>query len=191
MYYSLDTDGLDNVYMEKEVGQNGHINLGMGRMWDVAENAINLPYRFTMVPSTAVREGAAPSLYGWYPGSHLMQQRLVDVLRGAGVDNLQTFASEVRRQDTNEAVPGYVVENIVGRVACARMKESTKEQLIGHAYVFQNLIIDPKQIGDLLIFRLHQSPMVVLVHERIARAIEAGNFLGLTLEAVAETTNPA
>lgn len=191
MYYSLDTDGLDNVYMEKEVGQNGHINLGMGRMWDVTENAINLPYRFTMVPTTAVREGAAPRLYGWYPGSHVMQQRMVDVLRGAGVDNVQTFPAEVRRQDTNEEVPGYVVENIVGRVACARMKESTKDHLIGHAYVFHNLIIDPKNIGDLLMFRLHQSPMVVLVHEKVARAIEAANFLGLTLEPVAETPQPA
>ena len=189
MYYHLDTDGRDNVYMEKEARLNSHIELSMGKMWDVVEDEIDLPYRFTMIPTTDVREGEPPKLYAWYPGSDLMQERFVEVLRQAGVDNLQTFPTEVRREDTNEVVPGYVVVNIVGRVSCAKMEESDKDHVLGNAYYFHDLVIDPKQTGDLLMFRLHESPMVVLVHENVARAIEAGNFLGLTLEPLAEAVS--
>src|SRR5437016_13393522 len=115
MYYSLSTDGAENVYMEKETRLNAHIGLGMGQLWDIEKDGIKLPYRFTM----SVDEGETPNLYGWYPGSHLMQERLVQVLRSAGADNLQTFPAEILREGTNERVSGYVVVNIVGRVSCA------------------------------------------------------------------------
>ena len=35
-------------------------------------------------------------------------------------------------------------------------------------------------------FRVAESPMIVLVHEKVAKAIEAVKFLGLTLERVSE-----
>jgi len=182
MYYSLGVDGDENVYMEKKPGLNGHVELAMGRSWDVEKDAIELPYRFTMT----VDEDAEPVLYGWYPGSDLMQERLVEVLRSVGVDNLQTSPAEILREDTQEEVQGYVALNIVGRVSCADLKSSRTSPL-ANVYYFHNLVIDPKRTQGLLMFRVDESPMIVLVHEKVAKAIQAGNFLGLTLEPVSET----
>lgn len=182
MYYSLDTDGQENTYMKKERGLNSHINLGMGRMWDIDADTITLPYRYTM----SVVEGEEPQLYAWYPGSHLMQKKLVNVMLSSGVDNLQTFPAEIQQEDTGEAVPGYVVVNIVGRVPCADMARSEHEPLADVHY-FHNLTINPSLTRGLLMFRVHESPMIILIHEKVVRAIEGDGFLGLNLEPVPET----
>lgn len=168
--------------MAKERGLNSHVELAMGTLWDVQKDDIDLPYRYTM----RVVSGQTPRLYGWYPGSDLMQQRLVDTLQQNGVDNLQLFPTQIHRQDTNEEVHGYVTVNIVGRIACAVMRES-KTSPLADVHYFHELTIDPRKTHDLPMFRLHESPMLVLVHERIAKAIEAGGFEGLTLQAVRET----
>ena len=168
--------------MAKERGLNSHVELAMGRLWDVQTDDIDLPYRYTM----RVVSGQTPRLYGWYPGSDLMQQRLVDTLQHSGVDNLQLFPAQIRRQDTNEEVDGYVTVNIVGRLACAAMSES-KTSPLADVHYFHELTIDPRKTHDLLMFRLQESPMLVLVHERIAKAIEVGGFEGLTLQPVRET----
>jgi hypothetical protein len=184
MYYVLGTDGRDNVHMAKEEGLNYHVELAMGIPWDVKNDAIKLPYRYRM----AVVAGQTPRLYGWYPGSDLMQQELVDVLQSSGVDNLQLFQTEIRREDTNEEVPGYITVNIVGRIACAAMSKSKTSPLADVSY-FHDLTINPRKTRGQLMFRLHESPMLVLVHESVAKAIESKNFLGLTLQPVAESTS--
>lgn len=181
MYYHLSTDGNDTVYMGKKPGCNSHIALAMGRAWDVVKDEIDLPYHFEM----SVAEGQTPQLYGWYPGSDLMQQRLVDVLHSAGVDNLQTFPAEIRQKDTGEEVLGYTVVNIVGRVPCAVLDQSNTSPL-ADVYYFHDLTIDPSRTQGMLMFRLDESPMIVLVHEKIAEAIKNGGFLGVTLEEVKE-----
>jgi hypothetical protein len=179
----LDTDGRDNVYMAKEVGLNSHINLAMGIPWDVAGDEVDLPYRYSM----SVVEGQEPRLYGWYPGSHLMHQRLVDVLHTAGVNNLQLFPAEVVREGTSESVPGYVTVNVVGRVSCAVMSKSTTTPLADVHY-FHDLVIDAAKAKGLLMFRLDESPMLVLVHEQVANAVARERFAGLTLTQVAEAS---
>ncbi len=183
MYYRLDTDGDENVHMKKQPGLNSHIELGMGILWDVKEHDIQLPYLYTM----NVVENQAPRLYGWYPGSDLMQDRLVKILNDAGVDNLQIFPAEVRRADTGEEVLGYVTANIVGRVSCANIEQSDVSPLADVHY-FHDLVIDPSRTQGLLMFRVHESPMIVLVHERVANAIQAAEVVGVTLESVSEST---
>jgi hypothetical protein len=184
MYYILDTDGLDNIYMQKETGLNSHIGLAMGKLWDVQKDEIDLPYRYTM----SVDAEEEPRFYGWYPGSSLMQERLVETLRSAGVDNLQTFPAEIRHEDTNEVVQGYVAVNIIGRVSCANLSQSKAEPLIGESKYIEKLVIDPAKARGALMFRLHESSMIVLVHEQVVQVIKAGGFLGLTLEPIAEAS---
>jgi hypothetical protein len=183
VYYRLHTDGDENVYMKKQRGLNSHVELGMGIMWDVKKDDIELPYRYIMT----VVENETPRLYGWYPGSDLMQERLVKILSDAGVDNLQVFPAEIRHADTNENVPGYVTVNIVGRVSCANMAHSDASPL-ANVYYFHDLVIDPSRTRGLLMFRVHESPMIVLVHEQVAKAIQAADVYGLTLEPLSEST---
>jgi hypothetical protein len=184
MYYVLDTDGRENVLMTKEQGLNSHVELGMGISWDVNNDGITLPYRYQMTVAT----GQTPRLYGWYPGSDLMQQELVDTLQSVGVDNLQLFPTEIRRADSDEEILGYVTLNIIGRIACAAMTQSTSSPIADVSY-FHHLVINPKKIQGQLMFRVHESPMIVLVHESIAAEIEKRKFIGVTLKKVAEAVD--
>jgi hypothetical protein len=169
--------------MREQPGINSHVELGMGIFWDVKENDIELPFRYTMT----VVENEKPKFYGWYPGSDLMQERLVKILNDAGVDNLQIFSADIRHADTGEKVRGYVTVNIVGRVSCANIAQSDASPL-ANVYYFHDLVIDPSRTRGLLMFRVHESPMIVLVHEQVAKAIEAADVSGLTLEPISEST---
>jgi hypothetical protein len=185
MYYLLETDSRDNVYMEEEAGRNSHISLSRGKLWDIEADKIELPYRYTM----KVVEGQTPIFYGWYPGSYLMQQKMADVLLATGVDNLQLFPTEIVRDGTGEAVPGYVAFNIVGRIACAA-QEKSKSMPIANLQYFNELTIYPSKTGGQLMFRLKESPMLVLIHETVAKAIDSQNFPGVVLLAIAEAEEP-
>ncbi len=178
-------DPAANVYMRKQTGLNSHANLMIGRRYDVIENEIELPYRYVMT----VSEGQAPLFYGYYSGAFLIQLRLAQVLHSAGVDNLQLFPADIRREDTGEEISGYTTFNIVGRIACAVLKKS-KSMPVATSKYFTDLTIDPTKTSGQLMFRLHESPMVVLVHETVAKAIETENFLGVVLKPVKEASEP-
>ena len=183
MYFSLNMDPTANVYMRKETGLNSHVNLIGGRRYDVVENEIELPYRYVMTVSS----GQSPVMYGYYTGAFLMQVRMAQVLQSAGVDNLQLFPAQIRREDTGEEISGYTTYNVVGRVACAVSKKSTSMPIANSKY-FTDLTIDPAKTGGQLMFRLHESPLVVLLHESVANAVKAGNFQGVVLKPVKESS---
>lgn len=171
----MTTDGEENTYMEKETCLNSHIALFMGRLWDKTKDNISLPYRYTM----SVDDEECPNLYGWYPGPSLMQRELVELLESLGVDNLQTFPTDIRHEGTGEPVPGYVVVNIIGRISCGVSPSKDRD--------FNKSKIDNAKTRGALMFRLDESPAVILVHENIANAVCAAGFVGLTFEAVDES----
>jgi hypothetical protein len=185
MHFLLDTDGLENVYIKKENEPNSHIKLMRGKAYDVQGDKIESPFLYTMTAA----KNKSPDLHAIYMGAYLMQQRLVEVLRGAGVDNLQDFPAKVLRQDTGEEVPGFVTFNVVGKVDCAAPAHSKSTPLANVVY-YTDLVIFPSKARGHLMFRLEDSPQMILVHESVANAIQAAGFKGLTLTAVAEAVEP-
>ena len=181
MYFVLGTDGLENVYIKKENEPNSHVKLMRGRAYDVQGDKIESPFLYSMT----VAQDKSPDLYAIYAGAYLMQQRLVEVLRGARVGNIQDFPAKVIRQDTGEEVPGFVTFNIVGKVDCSAPAQSKSVPLANVNY-YTDLVIFPSKAHDHLMFRLEDSPQMILVHESVARAIQSAGFKGLTLTAVAE-----
>ena len=160
------------------------MSLILGDSLDPAKDDLDLPYRFEM----SVDEGEKPLFHSWYPGSNIMQQAMVDALHSAGVDNLQVFPAEVKLEGSGDDVPGFVVVNIVGAVACADMSKSNAQPLADVSY-FHDLVIDSKKTRDLLMFRVAESSMLVLVHEKVAKQLEAAKLAGLTLTPVKESTD--
>lgn len=65
-------------------------------------------------------------------------------------------------------------------VECAKLDESEKLPL-GGGFYFQNLGIDPEQTHDLLVFRLKESLMDIIVHEKVAKKLEEKQIRGITL----------
>jgi hypothetical protein len=75
------------------------------------------------------------------------------------------------------------VVNIIGLVAAADMVAS-RTRPFAEVYFFEKLVIDPAKAHTLSIFRLAESPTEIIVSDRIAKALEAGNFVDLKLEPV-------
>lgn len=181
MYYTFGTDGQENTYMGLKTGQNSHVSLMGGRLLDIKADEIELPYRYTMT----VDDGEAPRMYDFYPGAFLMTQRLTAALQAAGVDNLQLFACKIKREHTTKEVAGYTTVNVIGRVACAAPAASTSMP-VGNSKYYTKLAIDPAKAKGQLMFRLKESPLLILLHESVVKAIESEKFTGLALKPIME-----
>jgi hypothetical protein len=182
MYFRLTTDSVDeNVYLEREGDEVISLITGAPLADDTP-----VPFRFTMeVDTDEDGEPQDPIMYSYIEADSLMETRLVETLRAAGVDNIQTFPAVITNPETDEEIESYVAANIVGLVSCANLEQSETEPL-ADLYYFHDLVLDPKKTGDLLMFRLAESLMDVIVHESVARAIEAGRFTGVVLEPLRE-----
>ena len=181
MYYTFGTDGQENTYMGLKTGQNSHVSLMGGRLLDVKADEIELPYRYTMT----VDAGEEPRMYDFYPGAFLMTEKLTAALHAAGVDNLQTFACKIKREHTAKDVAGYTTINVIGRIACAAPLASTSMP-VGNSKYYTKLAIDPAKAKGQLMFRLKESPLLILLHDSVVKAVEAEEFIGLAFKPVVE-----
>lgn len=136
-----------------------------------------LPYRVNYEDPTG------SPLFDYYSGDNVMSKRMVSILRQAGADNFQEFPTELRNQQTGEVSHDFVTVNLLGLLSCANVAESETSEL-GSSYYFHDLVIDPARTGGMLLFRLAESMMDVLVHERVARALMDAKLRGVVLNPV-------
>jgi len=132
-----------------------------------------LPFRFSY----------SGTLCDYYSGECLMSRALVDALREAGVDNIEVFPAVLVDSSTAEEREDYCVVNVVGKVAAADMKQSDGISL-GDKQVFTKLTVDAKKAKDLLMFRLAESLVDIIVHEKVAKAIAARQLRAVALSPV-------
>ena len=183
MYYRLDSDLAEqNVYLEAQSDDFISVISGAPLPADTP-----VPFRYVMeVDSDEEGEPMQPVMFSYFPGDSLMHKKLIDTLQKAGVDNLQTFPAIIENSETGEENRDYAVANVIGLVSCADLDQSESEPLADVHY-FHKLIIDPKRTHGLLLFRLAESQMEIIVEEKVAAAIRAGNFQGVVLEPLDET----
>lgn len=136
-----------------------------------------LPARFSYSAA-----GERP-LSAYFSGNCLMQRALVDTLQGAGVDNLQVFPAILTEESTGAAREDYCLVNVLGLLAAADLKQSQGISL-GGGQVFTRLAIDAGKARGLLMFRLAESLIDVILHEKVAEAVRAGRFADLLLTPV-------
>jgi hypothetical protein len=149
-----------------------------GRPIDPANESPPFKYRY--------QDPTKSQLFDYYPVPDLMSKRLVAALESAGVDNLQKFEAELVDEATGQVNTDFWVVNIIGLVECADLNSSKSSEL-GSSYYFHELVIDPSKAQGLLMFRLAQSAIAILVHQKVASAIEQGKFRGVTLTALRES----
>lgn len=177
MYYRMETDNMQlTTYIEQESGP-AIFKLTMGRLYTPKEGA--LPFRFTC------RDPDGNQPLDYVDGNSLMSRRLVAALEVAGVDNLQKFEAELKDQTSGDVNRDFYVVNIIGLVAAADMTNSEALPL-GEGQVFTSLKVAPGKPRDLLMFRLAESLVDVIVHEKVAAAIEKGGFRGVLLSPVSD-----
>lgn len=176
MYYQLDCD-LNFDSGDISPTENVTETLLKGRPVD--ESTLVLPWPFTLTLSADRKL----LLSDYYSGTNLMSRRLVDVLLGCGIDNLQIFPATISREDTGGTIADYCVVNVLGLVAAADLRKS-KARPLANVKFFEKLAVDPSRARGLLMFRLADSLTDIIVADNVARAIKAGQFTDVTLEPV-------
>jgi hypothetical protein len=188
VYYKIsgDTGGEPNVYMQALNNTSARIKSGEF-IANLKERRIyELPFRFEMqVQRNADGSRQEPRLSAYYYARELMQKKLVEVLQSAGVDNLQVFPAVITEEGRDTRIEDYVVVNVVGLVACAAVGASDSMPFAGGLF-FNDLVIDPTKTGSLLMFRLAESKMDVLVHERVVKKLQEHQFPFLVLTPLKE-----
>jgi len=113
----------------------------------------------------------------------VMSKKMVEILRSAGVQNLETFPAVIHDQNTGTAYDSHIAYNIVGLVAAAdnkrtkRAKGSKRRMLDAD---IDSLAIDETKPGALKLFRLAESVNGIVVHRTICEALEKAAIAGLT-----------
>jgi hypothetical protein len=101
----------------------------------------------------------------------LFSIELLDAMKQAGVDNLEILDAELRLRSTGRVMHGYKAVNIVGIVDVADEENSRIESLEGLGNWVHSFTLDPAKARGALVFRLRQSPSIVVVHRRVRDAI--------------------
>jgi hypothetical protein len=95
---------------------------------------------------------------------------LLRSLQGAGVDNLQVFHA-ILRNDAGREWRDYFAVNVLGAVSCmAKSTEATRvaERPSGMQFAkVHKLVINPARAAGLELFRLAESPTILLMHQRL------------------------
>jgi hypothetical protein len=115
----------------------------------------------------------------------IMTEGLVQVLRDAGVDNLQVFDAIIRDPAAAKTFTHYKVVNVVGVVSCADLSASTYSRSAGPPKIdvdFDRLVIDESRAGGQLLFRLAECLSAIVVHEKVRDALVTAQITGLTFQ---------
>lgn len=143
--------------------------------------------RFADAPPSPIEvtvdEGESGVLLELYDANiALMSRRLADVLRAAGVSNVDFYDVVVDDLETKQKHLSHVAFNIVGSIAAADLAKSTFSAPDGPTISvdFDGLSIDAQRARGALFFRLAESINGIVVHERVKKAFDASNIDTLT-----------
>jgi len=153
-----------------------------GRRIDVP---VPQPLQFTIEPDEGEEDQEEPGilleLYQY--SAVLMSERLLNALREAGVDNLQSFDAVIQEPRTGAVTKGYKLVNVIGVVAATDMSKSQYAPPQGPPIIdvsFDSLVIDERRARGQLLFRLAESLGAIIVHQRVKDHLLARGFDMLT-----------
>jgi hypothetical protein len=118
----------------------------------------------------------------------VFNERLRDLLSAVGVDNIDFFPAALIRESSGQQIDGYMLANIVGRVACVSARSEVQRDEDGQIEFIDRLILDTAAVRDLLMFRLAEYLQIVVVHTRVKEAVEGAQITGVNFYAPEEYT---
>ena len=118
----------------------------------------------------------------------LMSKRFLEILQGAGVDNLQVFPAIVKSEEDESVWNDYFAVNILGMISCADLSKSTYDEIMPGHYIFDELAIFPEKTNGALLFRLQEHSPTIIMHRDIGVYIKSQDphktLLGWTVEKI-------
>ena len=173
MYYRLTND----LYSSNFAGLSSTPTTGVPWTMGVRSKAqVEEPIQCELHPESA---DPPPDLILTIP---LFSTRFIEVLKGAGVKNMDLYQVALQHPELGKTYTNYRAVNIIGRIACADLKQS--EYLPGHEpplMKFNKLVLDEAKTMGVPMFRLAESTMHILVSEKVKQAVEAAKLSGVRL----------
>jgi hypothetical protein len=129
-----------------------------------------------------VRDGLTDNLIAPATTGLIFSGKLRDVLTSVGVDNIDYYDCVLINKDDGSKNEDYKLANIVGRVACLDVPNSdiTWSPADPTAiFILKNFVINEDAIEDLLIFRMDELSTIILVHEKVKKAVVDAGITGI------------
>lgn len=155
----------DNVYSQGKSPDLGGVYLKQGILLE--QNLLPESMSFSIDYS----EGGTFPDYINVSGALLCSQRFIDLLKRAGVDNIQTFPVALTNDYDGMIYDNYCICNIVGLVSCADLSTSSYTHVMDDLYIFEKLVIDTDKIHSELLFRLKEDPTIIIIHASVCNYI--------------------
>jgi hypothetical protein len=105
-----------------------------------------------------------------------MRTDVLKVLVDVGVNNIDVYKAVLRREDGTLVSDDYVAYNILGAVRATdlpgtKFAAENPSRMIDAS--IQNLTVTEESARGLLLFRLAESIRLIVVHEKVKKAMEA------------------
>lgn len=142
-----------------------------------------LPLELSFISGTVIKTSPEPmvfttnataqdSLPDFAGGSiPVMSQRFLALLVQGGADNLQIFPIIVKSEIDGTTWDGFFAVNILDLIQCADLSASDYTEIFHGLYDFDVLAIDPAKTNEALLFRLQESPSIIIMHKSIGKYI--------------------
>lgn len=163
MYYELTINGFSDFGIDEPKDLPLELSLISG---SIIKDPVRAPFTFT---TNAKRGDKLPDF--WNRSYPAFSKKFIDILEGAGVNNLQKFPAVVQSTADGTIWHNYFLVNIVGLIACADFEKSVFNQIFPGNYSFKKLVIDPVKPNGALLFRLMESPGTIIIHKSVGRHI--------------------
>ena len=110
----------------------------------------------------------------------LFSLRLRLALEQAGVDNVQYIAARLHHPDGHVIEGRYFVANVLGRVRAVDRKASHFGEPTGSIEGdLLDFVVDPSAVRDLRLFRVDESPTLIVIDEALKLALQSSGLVGL------------
>jgi len=109
-------------------------------------------------------------------------QRLIDVLRSVGVDNIDYYPCRIINELTGQVIRSHQAANILDIIYCIDRENSEleiDEEEPNEIWYIHNMKLLYDRLGDVHIFRLGERPSIVIVDQVVKQAIEEAHLTGV------------
>ena len=164
MFYAVLDDGSYNVYVEAGADNPSTVS---GRPW--SDDDVSRGFEFAMKVSDE-----EPRLDEWFFVWGIMRTPLIDALKNAGAETLQSAPAVVRRSDNGETVADYMAVNIAGQVAMAPAASGN--------WGMHGMNFDPSTVHGMKLFSLNG--FLTVCDEEVAAVLKERGVEGITIKAL-------
>jgi len=165
MYYSL----INNIRYQSNVVIKEPKNLPIELSF-ISGKVIDIPINGPLVFTTNALQG--DEIRDFLKGSiPLLSKRFLEILEGAGVDNLQVFPAIIKSDSDGSVWEEYFAVNVLGMIACAELEKSIYDEIMPGHYIFDELAINTDKAKGALFFRLHEHTPTIMMHFNVGKYI--------------------